>query len=59
MDHIYMQLTVKQFKFLNKAHAGLLPARAWYLKIDPVQIIGMRVCTCVCVCVAVPKAVND
>ena len=23
----------------------------WFLKIDPVQIVGMRVCVCVCVCV--------
>ena len=48
MNHIYIQLTVKQFKFLNKAHASLLPACAWYLKIHLVQIIGMRVCACVC-----------
>ena len=26
------------------------PARAWFLKIDPVRIVGMRVCVCVCVC---------
>ena len=24
--------------------------RAWFLKIDPVWIVGMRVCVCVCVC---------
>ena len=35
----------------------LQPACAWFLKIDPVWIIGMhvrvcmRVCVCVCVCV--------
>ena len=30
--------------FLNQTHA-------WFLKIDPVQIVGMRVCVCACVCV--------
>ena len=25
-------------------------ARAWFLKIDPVRIIGMRVCVCMFVC---------
>ena len=29
-------------KFLNQAHA-------WFLKIDPVRIVGMRVRVCVCV----------
>ena len=24
-------------------------ARAWFLKIDPVRLVGMRVCVCVCV----------
>ena len=37
--------------FLNQARAGLQPARAWFLKIDPVRIVGMRVRVCVCVCV--------
>ena len=35
--------------FLNQAHAGRTDA--WFLKIDPVQIVNMRVCVCVrCVC---------
>ena len=27
------------------------PARTWFLKIDPVRIIGIHVCVCVCECV--------
>ena len=38
---------------LNQARAGHRPACAWFLKIDPVRIIGMRVRVCVCVCVCV------
>ena len=40
---------------LNQAHTSLQPACAWFLKIDPVRIISMRVhmCACVCVCVCV------
>ena len=34
--------------FLNQAHAR-------FLKIDPVRIVGMRVC----VCVSAPKAINN
>ena len=34
--------------FLNQARAGLRPARAWFLKIDPVRT---SVCVFVCVCV--------
>ena len=33
--------------FLNQACAGLWPVRAWFLKIDPVWIVCMRVCVCV------------
>ena len=28
-------------------HVGRRLARAWFLKIDPVWIVGMRVCVCV------------
>ena len=41
------------------------PARAWFLKTDPVRIVDMRVhvcacvCVCVCVCVSVPEAINN
>ena len=36
-------------------------ARAWFLKIDPVRIIGMCVCVCVhvCMCVPVSEAINN
>ena len=30
--------------FLNQARAGLRPAHAWFLKIDPVRIVGVCVC---------------
>ena len=33
---------------LNQAHAGLWPARTWFLEIVPVRT---SVCVCVCVCV--------
>ena len=29
-----------------KSRASLRPVHTWFLKIDPVQIIGMRVCVC-------------
>ena len=41
--------------FLNQGHAGLRPARAWFLKIDPVWIVSMRVY----VCVFAPEAINN
>ena len=43
------------FEFLNQARAGHRPACAWFFKIDPVRIVGMRVC----VCVSVPEATNN
>ena len=30
------------YKFFNQACA-------WFLKVDPVRIVGMHVCVCVCV----------
>ena len=36
--------------FLNQARSSHRPARAWFLKIDPVPIVGMRACLCVCLC---------
>ena len=32
--------------FFNQAPAGLWPACTWFLKIDPVRIVGMHVCVC-------------
>ena len=39
--------------YIFKPGTCLWPARAWFLKIDPVRIVGMhvRMCMCVCVCV--------
>ena len=39
-------LSSQMYQLLNQAQV-----RAWFLKIDPVRIVGMRVCLCVCVCV--------
>ena len=40
------------------------PARTWFLKFDPVRIIGIHVLVCVCVCaralcVSAPKDINN
>ena len=39
--------------YLNQVCTGLRPVRAWFHKIDSVQIIGTHVCVCVYVCVCV------
>ena len=44
---------------LSPTHKFLNQARAWFLKIDPVRIVGMRVCVCVCVCVSAPEVINN
>ena len=36
--------------FLNQARAGHRPVCTWFLKIDPVRIVGMHVCLCMRVC---------
>ena len=41
-------------RFLNQACAGHRLARAWFLKVGPVQIISMCVYMCVCVCMCLP-----
>ena len=38
-----------------KLRASLRLLHAWFLKIDPVRIVGM----CVCVCVSAPEAINN
>ena len=35
-----------QIQFLNQSHR---PVGAWFLEIDPVWIVGMRICVCMCV----------
>ena len=42
---------------LNQARTSHRLACAWFLKIDPVQIVSMHVC--VGVCVSAPKAINN
>ena len=42
---------------LTQASTGHRPARACFLKIDPVRIVGLRVC--VCVFVSAPDAINN
>ena len=32
--------------FLNQVRASHRPARGWFLKTDPVWIVGMRACVC-------------
>ena len=38
---------------INQVRTSLWPVRVWFLKIDPVWIVGM------CVCVSVPEAINN
>ena len=52
-NHLVSMIIISNEYFLNQACAGLWPAQAWFLKIDPVQIVSMRVCVCVCACVCV------
>ena len=40
-------VNAKNYQFLNQACAVRRLAHAWFLKIDPVWIIGMRVHVCV------------
>ena len=52
--YLAMQSVSIGFKHLTESFlSGLLASLVHFLKIDPVQIIGMCVCLCVCVCVCV------
>ena len=42
---------ITDYEVFNQARASHRPAHAWFLKIDPVRIVGMRVRVCVCLCV--------
>ena len=53
--HIHLWLLLDDLCSIFKPGARL--ARTWFLKIDPVRIVGMR--ACVCVCVSVPEAINN
>ena len=46
----HQSILFKPKMFINQARTDHRPARAWFLKIDPVRIIGMHVCVCVFVC---------
>ena len=49
----FVEVRMSFTKFLNQVHTSQRPAHTWFFKIDPVQIISMRVC------VSVPEATND
>ena len=46
-------LSLKSLFIVNNHMWFLNQARTWFLKIDPVQIVGMRVC------VSTPEAINN
>ena len=52
---ILVSIPIHQYNVLNQACASHRPARAWFLKIDPVRIVGMRVH----VCMSTPEAINN
>ena len=50
----FSQVAKAYFKVCEKFGCHFLnQARAWFLKIEPVQIVCMCVCVCLCVCVCV------
>ena len=50
-------MLMELFELINQARAGSRPARAWFLKTDPVRIVGMRACVCVFVCVSATEGI--
>ena len=46
-------------RLLNQVRASHRPVHAWFLKIDPVRIVGMSVRVCACVYVSAPEAINN
>ena len=54
MNHLTSGQTDILGFMLNQARQPW-PAHTWFLKIDPVRIVGMGAC----VCVSMPKAINN
>ena len=56
---ITLHISLYKGLFTNSRFSKLFlnQARAWFLKIDPVRIVGML--ACVCVCVSAPEAINN
>ena len=59
MHNTYHSLENFHLELLNQAHAGHRPARAWFLKVEPVRIVSMCMCVCLRVCVSTPEAINN
>ena len=55
MKFLSHELIYKRKKFKPGSQCALRTACAWFLKIDPMQIVCMCVCLCVCVYVSVPR----
>ena len=58
-DDILYTLRITDKKLLNQVYAGHRPAHAWFLIIEPMQIISMYVLVCMCVYVSAPEAINN
>ena len=56
MVHALLHYISFMGSILNQARDG---RSAWFIKIDPVRIVGMRVRVCACVCVSAPEAINN